>query len=306
MTSKPIVVVGSVNMDLVVRCARLPRPGETVIGREFLTAPGGKGANQAVAAARLGAAVEFVGAVGADSFGEQAATALRAEGIGVRHLSRIAGTATGVAVISVSDDGENCITVAPGANHALSARHIDAAADSIAGAAVLLCQFEVPLDIVRRAIDVASAARVTVLLNPAPAIPLPDGLLASTSLLVPNEGEAAALAGVPDAVAAATALRGRGAHTVLVTLGASGVLLADPRGQQVFPAYPARAVDTTGAGDAFVGALAVALADGDGLHDAIDFAQRAAAYSVEHRGAQAAMARRSDLPPSRNGAPRTA
>src|SRR5262249_20164729 len=155
-------------MDLVVRCAHLPRPGETVLGRDFLTVPGGKGANQAVAAARLGANVEFVGAVGADSFGEQALSALRAGKIGVRHLRRVAGSPSGVAVIAVSDDGENCITVAPGANHVLGESDIDAAADCIAGAAVLVCQLEVPLGVVQRAIEIASAERVPVLLNPAP------------------------------------------------------------------------------------------------------------------------------------------
>jgi len=199
----------------------------------------------------------------------------------------------------VSDDGENCITVAPGANHALREADIDAAADCIAGAAVLVCQLEIPLEVVRRAIEVASAARVMVLLNPAPAALLPDTMLTSVNVLIPNESEAADLAGARDAVEAAVVLRRRGAHTVLVTLGANGVLLVDQQGSRAFPAYPARAIDTTGAGDAFVGALAVALAEKESLHDAIDFAQRAAAFSVEHRGAQDAMARRSELPPRR-------
>jgi ribokinase len=304
MTIRPIVIIGSVNMDLVVRCARLPRPGETVLGYDFRTLPGGKGANQAVAAARLGAAVEFVGCVGDDAFGAQSVAALRGEGIGVDHLGRVAGAATGVALIQVSDAGENSIAVAPGANHVLSVRHIDAAAARIATAAMLVCQLESPLDVVRRAIEVARAAGVPVLLNPAPAQPLPDTLLGMVSLLVPNEGEAAALAAITaveraTAVDAALALRGRGASTVLVTLGADGVLLADQGGCLRLPAYPARAVDTTGAGDAFVGALAAACAAGDDLHSAIDFAQRAAACSVERHGAQAAMARRDQLPPRR-------
>jgi len=300
----PIVVVGSVNMDLVVRCARLPRPGETVIGHDFRSVPGGKGANQAVAAARLGAAVEFVGCIGTDSFGAQAAEALRREGIGLGHLSRVEGCATGVAVITVSDSGENSIAVAPGANHFLSAHDIEAASERISTASMLVCQLEIPLAVVHRAIEIAFAARVPVLLNPAPAQPLSDALLSMVSLLVPNQGEAAALAAPTgsdktSAVDAALALRRRGAGTVVVTLGADGVLVAGQSDGERYPAYPARAVDTTGAGDAFVGALAAACAAGDDLRSAVDFAQRAAALSVERHGAQAAMPRRDELLPGR-------
>jgi len=302
--ARPIVVVGSVNMDLVVRCARLPRPGETVIGHDFRSVPGGKGANQAVAAARLGAAVEFVGCIGTDSFGTQAAEALRREGIGLAHLSRVEGCATGVAVITVSDTGENSIAVAPGANHLLSVGDIDAASERISTAAMLVCQLEIPLAVVHRAIEIAFAARVPVLLNPAPAQPLSDTLLSMVSLLVPNQGEAAALAAPTagektSALDSALVLRRRGAGTVVVTLGADGVLVAGQSESERHRAYPARAVDTTGAGDAFVGALAAACAAGDDLRSAVDFAQRAAAFSVERHGAQAAMPRRGELPPGR-------
>jgi ribokinase len=297
--TRSVVIVGSVNMDLVVRCEHLPRPGETVIGRDFRTVPGGKGANQAVAAARLGACVEFIGCVGTDAFGDQAAAALRAEGVDLAHLGRVADAATGVAVISVSDAGENSIAVAPGANHKITPRDIDAASARIASAAMLVCQLETPLAVVQRAIEIASAAAVPVLMNPAPAQPLPDALLAMVTLLVPNEGEAAALAGVSRVTDAAVALRARGARTVLVTLGADGVLHADQRGVLQYAAYPAYAVDTTGAGDAFVGALAAACAAGDELTAAVDFAQRAAAVSVQRHGAQAAMPRRDELAPSR-------
>jgi len=302
MMAKPVVVVGSVNMDLVVRCARLPRPGETIIGRNFRCIPGGKGANQAVAAARLGASVEFIGCVGNDAFGDQALAALRAEKIGVDHLRRVEGVASGVAVISVADNGDNSIAVAPGANHALSVSDIGAARECIGAGAMLVCQLESPLPVVLCAIEIAAAARVPVLLNPAPAQPLPDTLLGMVSLLVPNEGEAAALAGAGEAAGpldSALALRRRGARTVLVTLGADGVLVADERGCVQHRAYPAHAVDTTGAGDAFVGALAAACAAGDDLESAVDFAQRAAAFSVERHGAQAAMPRRNELPPRR-------
>jgi len=196
MTTPAVVVVGSVNMDLVVKCARLPRPGETIIGRDFRCLPGGKGANQVVAAARLGAAVEFIGCVGIDAFGDQAVAALREEGIGIDHLRRVEGVATGVAIISVADSGENSIAVAPGANHVLSMRDIDAARERIAAGALLVCQLETPLVAVHRAIEIAAAARVPVLLNPAPAQPLSDALLSMVDLLVPNEGEAVVLAGI--------------------------------------------------------------------------------------------------------------
>jgi len=286
-------------MDLAVRCARLPHPGGTVIGRDFRCVPGGEGANQAVAAARLGAAVEFIGCVGTDAFGDQALAALRAKGIGVDRLRRVEGTATGAAIISVADAGEKCIALAPGASHGLSVRDVDDARERIGASAMLVCQLETPLPVVQRAVEFAAAARVPVL-NPAPAQPLPDSLLSIVDLLVPDEGEAAALAAIggnsASAACSALALRRRGARTVIVTLGAGGVPLADERGCAQQPAHPARAVDTTGAGDAFVGALAAAWAAGDDLHKAVDFAQRAAAFSVERHGAQAAMPRRRDLP----------
>jgi ribokinase len=295
-----IVVVGSINMDLMLCCPHLPRPGETVQGADFRTVPGGKGANQAVAAARLGASVALIGCVGADSFGQQAIAALHAEGIDLAHLHVIAGQPTGVAMVQVEELGENCIVLAAGANHALDVTHLDAAKDRIEGAALLVCQLETPLPAMQRAIEIAFAAGVPVLLNPAPAILLPDSLLRKIMWLVPNEGEAALLSGCPtDSVAsayeAAQVLVRRGAENVLITLGMQGVVMADARGSSHRPAQVARPLDTTGAGDAFVGALAAALAPKQGLSEAVDFAQRVAAYSVEHRGAQASMPRLSDL-----------
>ena len=295
-----VVVVGSVNMDLMLRCPHLPLPGETVLGSNFRTLPGGKGANQAVAAARLGASVRLIGCVGGDSFGQQAVSALRAEGIDLRHLDVVSGEATGVAMVLVEDSGENSIALAPGANAALSSERIDAASAAIAGAALLVCQLETPLASVRRAIAIAHAAGVPVLLNPAPAQSLPDALLRQVSWLVANEGEAALLSGrtlvkPADAQDAAQALVRRGASSVIVTLGAQGVVWGDAHGVCHQIAKPARVQDTTGAGDAFVGALAAELAQGRCLRDAIEFAQCAAAYSVERIGAQAAMPRRADL-----------
>jgi ribokinase len=298
--NKPIVVVGSINMDLMLRCPHLPRPGETVAGRDFRTVPGGKGANQAVAAVRLGAQVELIGCVGNDPFGAEASAALRAEGVGLAHLCIVPQYATGIAMVLVDDAGENSIALAPGANHALSVAQIDAAAPQIAAAGLLVCQLETPLAAVQRAIVAAHAAGVPVLLNPAPAQPLPGELLRQVELLVLNEGEAALLAGsavndTSQAADAAALLRRRGARTVLVTLGADGVVLADAQGCLHLPAHPARALDSTGAGDTFVGALAVACIEGCELRAAVDFAQSAAAFSVERVGAQASMPRAADL-----------
>jgi ribokinase len=299
-----IVVVGSANMDMVLRVQQLPRPGETVSGHGFETMPGGKGANQAVAAARLGAEVHFVGCVGSDVFGTQMRGTLQAEGVNVDHLATVSGP-SGVAIVLVDDaTGQNSIAIEAGANAALSAAHIDAAAATIAAASMLVCQLESPLPAVQRAIAVAHAAGVPVLLNPAPVQPLPPQLLQQVSLLVPNESEAAALAGQApgepvDEVRAAERLRRLGAGTVIVTLGERGVHVSTPGGAVRHDAQPAaRVVDTTGAGDTFIGALAAARCrDGLPLHDAVAFAQRAAAFSVSRRGAMSAMPHREELLP---------
>jgi ribokinase len=295
-----VVVVGSANMDLMLRCLHLPAAGETVLGDDFATAPGGKGANQAVAAARMGARVAFVGCVGDDSFGDVARRALEAEGIDTRHLARLRRVATGVAIVLTDLGGENCIALASGANAALAPEHIDAAASVLDGAALLICQLESPLPTVRYAIDAAARRSVPVLLNPAPACALPDGMLAKVDYLVANAVEASVLSGreardAESAIGAAEALRAGGARNVLVTLGSAGVVVATGRGSSHVPAKPVRAVDTTGAGDAFVGALASGLVERVPLDAAIDLAQRAAAFSVGRRGAQASMARRADL-----------
>lgn len=298
--TKAIVVVGSVNMDLMLRCPRLPQPGETVLGEGFRTEPGGKGANQAVAAARLGARVAFVGCVGDDAFGTSAVANLRAGGVGLTHLSVIDDCATGVAMVQVDESGQNSIVLGPGANSALSVAHIDAAARLIAEAGLLICQLETPLAAVQRAIEIAHAAGVPVLLNPAPARLLPEALLRQVDLLVPNEGEASVLSGLPasgraGAAEAATHLLQAGCGVVLVTLGAEGLVWADAEGSHYRPAHSVAALDSTGAGDTFIGALAAARLEGLDLVSAIDFAQRAAAFSVQHRGAQASMPTRGEL-----------
>ncbi|HEY9064240.1 MAG TPA: ribokinase [Burkholderiaceae bacterium] len=296
--TKPLVVLGSVNADLVLRCGRLPRPGETVHGEEFQTLPGGKGANQAVAAARLGGRVEFIGCVGDDAFGAAARATLERDGVGTAHLRTQPGVATGVAMILVEQSGQNSIALAAGANAHVDVALVDDAASTIAGAGLLVCQLETPLEAVRHAIGIARRHRVPVLLNPAPARPLPLALLAEIDILVPNESEAALLGDAGpggDAAAMASALHARGPATVIVTLGGDGICIADARGTRVRSAPAVRAVDTTGAGDTFIGAFAVALQEGLDTDAAAAFAQRAAAISVTRAGAMAAMPSRSEV-----------
>ncbi|MGU3782191.1 ribokinase [Burkholderia metallica] len=295
-----VAVVGSVNIDLVTRAPRLPVPGETLLGTDFQTVHGGKGANQAVAAARLGASVAMIGCVGDDAFGARLHDALAAEGIDLTHLDRIGGAATGVATITVDEGGANSIVVVPGANARLDADRIDAARETIAGAAMLVCQLEVPVTTVARAIACASAHHTPVLLNPAPAQPLFDALLARVDYLVVNETEAESLTGIAvgddaSAVRAADALRAKGVGNVLVTLGARGVCWRGGAGNGRLRAMPVVAVDTTAAGDTFVGGFAAARAGGASMNDAIDFGQRAAAISVTRYGAQTSIPTRDEV-----------
>ena len=296
-----VVVLGSVNVDLVLRCSTLPQPGQTVHGQDFQTLPGGKGANQAVAAARLGAAVAFIGCVGDDDFGHKARAVLAAEGVDTTHLHAVAGANTGVAMILLNGAGQNSIALAAGANAALSIAHVDAAATLIEKAALFVCQLESPLPVVRHAIAIAHAAGVPVLLNPAPAQALPADVLAQVDVLVPNESEAAALAAWPedtpfDATVAAERLRARGPHTVIVTLGADGVhVAANDLSQRVAALAVPAVVDTTGAGDTFIGAYAAARCEGVDLARAVAYAQRAASLSVTRAGALGGMPRRDEL-----------
>ncbi|RQP22914.1 ribokinase [Albitalea terrae] len=286
----------------MLRCARLPQPGETVHGEDFRTAPGGKGANQAVAAARLGGRVEFIGCVGDDAFGTEARTALEREGVGTTHLRTRADVPTGVAMILVEQSGQNSIALAAGANACLDLAQVDDAAAAIAGASLLVCQLESPLDAVRHAIGIARRHGVLVLLNPAPAQTLPPALLAEVDILVPNESEAALLVGADaprEPTALALALKAQGPDTVIVTLGEDGICLADPDGVRLRAAPAAKAVDTTGAGDTFIGAFAVALQEGQGTDSAAAFAQRAAALSVARHGAMASMPTRDECESAR-------
>ncbi len=290
-----IVVLGSVNMDLVVRCQRLPSPGETVRGSDMRRWPGGKGANQAVAAARMGAAVDFIGCVGDDELGREAMAVLHAEGIGLANLQVLAGVPTGVAMIAVDDHGENTIVLSAGANGQVTVGHVRAAAGLIQAAALLVCQLEVPLDAIEEAVGIARVAGVPVLLNPAPAGALPLHLLEAIDYLVPNETEAAALAGAAGShVDTVRTLQKLGPRHVLMTLGADGVMVSGLE-PTVVRAPAVRAVDTTGAGDTFVGALAASLVDGTPLMRAVEVAVHAAAISVTREGAMSAMPRREEL-----------
>lgn len=292
--------MGSSNTDLVVETAALPAPGETVLGKDLLTAAGGKGANQAVAAARLGAQVTLVARLGADMFGDRALAGLKAEGIATDHVVRDPSRPTGAALIIVGGGGENLIAVGQGANAAFSEDDVEAAAETIAAADLLLLQLEVPMAAVRCAARLARRAGVGVVLDPAPAAPLDAEILELVSYLTPNESEARILTGVEVTDMASAGRAGeilcrRGAANVLVTLGSGGCLVYTAEGTWEVPARRVEAVDTTAAGDTFNGALACALAAGRPLERAVEEAGAAAALSVRRRGAQPSMPTREEL-----------
>lgn len=300
MVVSRIVVVGSVNTDMVVKGSRLPGPGETVTGGQFIMAAGGKGANQAVAAARLGAEVTLVAKVGRDVFGDQAIENYRREGILTDCILRDETNATGVALILVDAHGENLISVASGANLALTPQELAGAADRIRAADVLMLQLEIPMETVSAAAKIAAEAGVPVILDPAPAAALPEGLLRHVSYLTPNETEAERLTGIAvrdeaSARQAAARLLAAGARHVLVTLGAKGVLLADKDHAMLLPSQPVDAVDSTAAGDAFNGGLAWALSSGMALEQAVRKACRIGALSTTRLGAQPSLPTQAEL-----------
>ena len=300
-TSKPIVVIGSSNTDMIVRTERIPRPGETLLGGEFITTAGGKGANQAVAAARAGGRVSYVARIGSDVFGEQSLAGWKKERIDCSHVSRDAKTPSGVALIFVAKNGENSIAVAGGANNKLSPALVKKAAPLIRRAATVLMQLETPLESIEAAAQIAAKAGVRVILNPAPAQKLPTDLLRLIDVLTPNETEAELLTGIrirseKDAVKAAAALQKAGAKNVIITLGSKGALVADAGASPVLiPAFQVTPVDTTAAGDTFNGALAVALGEGRSLPEAARFAAAAAAISITRLGAQPSAPKRSEI-----------
>lgn len=305
-----LTVVGSLNVDLIVRAPHIPRPGETILGGDLHVVAGGKGANQAVAAARLGARVSMIGCVGGDVFAATLQESLDAARVERTHVRVDPGAATGSALIVVEDSGQNSIVVAPGANLRLSPADLDAAQDTIATAGLLLLQLEIRLETVLHAIALGRAHGVRIILNPAPAQPLPMATWPLVDIVVPNETELGPLTGLPvasldDAATAARQLLSWGARTVLVTLGESGALLAGAAGLQHFPAFDVTPLDTTAAGDAFVGALAVALAEGRPLEEAIRWGNAAGALATTRLGAQPSLPARPAVECLlRNGRPR--
>ena len=287
-----IVIVGSLNMDLVIRAQRLPRPGETLAGETFATVPGGKGANQAVAAARLGGSVAMIGCVGADAYGDQLRAALLTEGVDCQALTSIDGLPTGIASIVVDAASQNAIVIVAGANGQLTPASIERHDALLAAADIVICQLEVPTATVHRTLARAHELGKTVILNPAPAAgPLPVEWYPLIDYLIPNESEAQALTGVAvESIAiaeqAAAMMLAAGVGGVIITLGERGTLHATAQGFEHVPAPVVRAVDTTAAGDTFVGGFAAALASGHDESAAIRFGQLAAALSVTRAGAQ--------------------
>ncbi len=287
-------------MDMVVKTSHIPVPGETVLSGSFFMNPGGKGANQAVSVARLGGDVAFVSKVGNDVFGKQSTQLFEEEGIDIAHLLSDDTLPSGVALITVDRSGENSIVVASGANAGLTPADLEDALDKIAGAGIVLMQLEIPTETVHFAAIYAVKHGVKVILNPAPANTLPPKLLSCIDIITPNQSEAAMLSGInvtdaATAAQAAVAIHNLGVKSVIITMGAMGCVIYDKGEITLVPAQKVEAVDTTAAGDVFCGALAVALAEGGTLFDAVDFASRAAAISVTRMGAQPSIPYRKEL-----------
>lgn len=295
-----VTIVGSLNMDLTIRSPRIPRPGETILGSGFHTAPGGKGANQAVAAARLGSQVAMVGRLGADSFASKLRQELSSAGVDHKFIIRDDEVATGVAFIVVDDGGENSIVVAPGANMRLTPADVKAAENVISASSVLLLQLEVPIDTVIRATQIAQAHNVPVILNPAPAQKLPSQLLNLVNILIPNETETRQLTGLPvstidEIQAASVVLREKGPEHVIITLGSRGALLSTDDTIEIISTFKISPVDTTAAGDAFVSAFAVALAEGKALSEAVRWGNAAGSLATTKLGAQPSLPTRDEV-----------
>ena len=301
MSATKIVVVGSSNIDMVIKTDRIPQGGETVLGGEFVMVPGGKGANQAVCAAKLGADVKLVARVGDDVFGEKSLENFRSVGIDTQFVTRDKAHPSGVALIGVDAKGENAIIVAPGANAALTPADVDRAKDAIADADVVVLQLEIPAETVNHTIELANELGVRIVLNPAPLRHIPTQVLGKVDVVVPNQHEAAGLLGRVgegaelDAESAARELRALGVKAVVITLGSEGAYVADDNVSQFIEPMKVKAVDTTAAGDAFTASLACGLSEGFDIVEAARFAARVAAISVTRMGAQPSMPTRNEV-----------
>ena len=299
---KKILVVGSSNTDLIIKVPEIPRPGETVLGGKFMTFPGGKGANQAVAAARAGGEVVFIAAVGDDLYGTEALKGYKLDQINTEDIKVCKGIPSGIAMITISDQGENAITVAAGANAQLYPDDLDEAEEAFDESDYMLIQLEIPLETVAKAICLCGEFKTRVILNPAPAALLSHEILSGVDIITPNETEAEKLTGIrvegeEDAVKAAKVLHERGVKTVIITLGAQGAFVSDRTLEmsKLIPGFLVKAEDTTAAGDVFNGQLAVALAEGLSLEKSVLRAHAAAALSVQSLGAQSSIPGRKQI-----------
>jgi len=300
ITTIPIYVIGSSNTDMVIRTQKLPRPGETVMGTDFIINPGGKGANQAVAAARLGSQITFIARVGNDLFGKQALEHFQRENIDTSFVSIDSKHPSGVALIGVDAHGENSIMVAPGSNAHLDVESVGQALNTVQNGSIILLQLEIPMETVAFAIKKANSAGCKVILNPAPAKIIDPQLLRYVHVITPNESEAEILSGLPvtdidTAARAAQKLHDLGVPNIVITLGSKGAFLSSDSIQKLIPSPVVTPVDTTAAGDCFNGALAIGLSEGLALDDAVSFACRAASISVMRMGAQASMPYRKEV-----------
>lgn len=300
MNNKKIVIIGSSNTDMVIKSERIPQPGETILGGTFFMNPGGKGANQAVAVSRLGGQVMFITKMGNDLFGRQSIELYANEGIGTNYVFSDNKKPSGVALIMVDSKGENCIMVASGANSSLSTKDINKAKAIIENASIILMQMEIPVETIDYVVQLASKKDIKVILNPAPAGPLPDELLNSLHIITPNKTEAEMLSGVKvtgwkSAKKAADIISAKGVDIVIITLGALGALIKEGKTYHNIPAEIVEAIDTTAAGDVFNGALCVAIAEGMSVVDAAKFACKASSIAVTRMGAQSSIPYRKEL-----------
>ena len=300
MNAASIVVIGSSNTDMVIKASHLPQPGETILGGTFFMSAGGKGANQAVAAARLGGSVLFIAKTGYDIFGKQAIELFEKEGIDISCITRDKYQPSGVALITVDDNGENCIVVAPGANATLTPENINEVKENIETASWVLMQLETPVETVEYVANIASSKGIKFILNPAPVAKLNDELLKKISIITPNQKEAEMITGIKvndesSAKQAAIFLNRKGIGTVIITMGASGAFVLHENKYSMIHGHKVKVADTTAAGDIFNGALAVALSEGQNIEDAVTFACKAAAISVTRLGAQASAPHRKEV-----------